>query len=125
MGVIADGIKYAADKLYKEGDVVTAAKKVAHVGDYSVRSQDHAGIMYDAIREHFKKPVFECVFYDGENGVYHLLDFDPNGLSKEELLEEVKSRLQHQCNVDPCDVDRFMESVYLIDSNMMIKVVED
>jgi hypothetical protein len=37
----------------------------------------------------------------------------------------VKSRLQHQCNVDPCDVDRFMESVYLIDSNMMIKVVED
>jgi len=45
----------------------------------------------DAIKSVIPAGSFEVLFYDGENGGYHLLDFDPNGLSDVDLLDKVKS----------------------------------
>lgn len=126
MRIIETKIKNAFDQYRKDGDLLKFTKDIAHVGDYSVNSQTQAAIMYDAIREHCPKLLYECVFYDGENGGnYHLLDFDPNQLKGDALIAAVKISLQHQCHVDPCDVDQFMNSVYLIDTNAMIKVVTE
>lgn len=125
MGIIETKIKNAFGQYREDGDLLKFTKGIAHVGDCSVNSQTQAAIMYDAIREHCPKPLFECVYYDGENGGYHLFDFDPNLINGECLLIEVRSRLQHECHVDPDGVDKAMKSVYLIDFNTMIKVVTE
>lgn len=123
MGIIEAKIKNAFKQYQQSGNLLGLAKDIAHVGDYSVSSRTTAAIMYDAIRKHCPKQMFECVFYDGENGHYHLFDFDPNPISRESLLIEVRARLQSECHIDPDGVDKAMESVYLIDVNMMRKVV--
>ena len=123
MGIIETKIKNIFEQYREDGDFLKLAKDIAHVGDYSVHSQTTAAIMYDAIRQHCPAAQFECVYYDGEHGEYHLFDFDPNPISRESLLIEVRSRLEHECHVDPDDVDKAIESVYLIDTNAMIKVV--
>jgi len=125
MGKIEAKIKNAFDQFKQDSDLLKLAKDIAHVGDYSVNSQTQAAIMYDAIREHCPPSLFECVFYDGEHGHYHLFDFDPNPISRKSLLIEVKARLQSECHVDPDGVDKAMESVYLIDTSMMRKMVAE
>ena len=75
---------------------------------------------YDAIREHFLQPIFECLYYDGENGEYRLLDFNPNKLSKEKLKSEIKQCLL-SFGIEPEYLDKAIESVYLIDTNNLIK----
>ena len=122
MGIIETRIKNAVDRFKANGDLEKFACTVANVGDYSVHSEGHASIMYDAIKKYCPSPVFECVFYDGENEVYHLLDFDPNKLDNKSIQAKAHSRLQHQCHIDPCDVDEFMDDVYLINVNTMIKI---
>ena len=56
--------------------------------------------MADAIKSVIPSGGFECLFYDGENGEYHLLDFDPNGLSDADLLDKVKPALKYQIGKD-------------------------
>ncbi len=123
MGIIETKIKNIFEQYRKDGDLLKLAKDIAHVGDYSVQSQTTAGIMYDAIRTHCPSTVFECVYYDGEHGEYHLFDFDPNPISRESLLIEVRSRLEHEIGIELAYIDKAMENVYLIDTNAMIKVV--
>lgn len=124
MGIIETRIKNAFEQYQKDGNLLKFTKNVADVGDYSVNSQTQAAIMYDAIRIHCPKPVFECVYYNGEYSTYYLFDFDPNPISKESLLIEVRARLQSECFIDPDYVDKAMQSVYLIDTNTMRKVIE-
>lgn len=123
MGIIETKIKNAFKQYREDGDLLRFTKDIAHVGDYSVNSQTQAAIMYDAIREHCPKPVFECVYYDGEHSEYHLFDFDPNGLNNKSIQIKVRARLQRECHIDPDGVDKAMKSVYLIDTNAMMKVV--
>ena len=88
MGKIETTVKEAFEQYREDGDLLKLTKTIAHVGDYSVNSQTQAAIMYDAIRKHCPKPLYECVFYDGEHSEYHLFDFDPNLISRESLLTE-------------------------------------
>lgn len=125
MGIIETRIKAAFDKYKKDNNLKDLVCEVADVADRSVNCKSHAWIMYDAIRERCPATTFECVFYDGENGgVYRLLDFNPNGLTKKALLIEINNRLMHECHIDRNDVDRAMENVYLLNANMLIKVGE-
>lgn len=125
MGKIETTIKEAFEQYRKDGDLLKFTKTIAHVGDYSVNSQTQAAVMYDAIREYCPATLFECVYYDGEHGHYHLFDFDPNNISRKSLLIEVRARLQSECYIDLDGVDKAMESVYLINTNTIIKVVTE
>ena len=126
MGIIETKIKNAFEALKQDGDLLKFTKDIAHVGDYSVNSQTQAAIMYDAIREHCPKPLYECIYYDGENGGnYHLFDFDPNLISRKSLLIEVRSHLRHECHIDPDGIDKAMQSVYLLSINTLVKVVTE
>ncbi len=123
MGIIETKIKNIFEQYRKDGDLLKLAKDIAHVGDYSVGSQTTAAIMYDAIRTYCPPTDFECIYYDGEHGEYHLFDFDPNDMSTECILEAVRSRLQHEIGVELDYIDKAMESVYLLNSNTLVKVV--
>lgn len=67
----------------------------------------------------------ECVYYNGEEDVYHLLDFNPNEISKESLLIEVKCRLMSECHIDPDGIEQAMKSVYLLNVNTLVKVKDE
>ncbi len=123
MGIIINQVKQAVDNYRQDGDLQKFAMKIAYDTDNSVRYAWMMACVRDAIREHCPKPMFECIYYDGEHGEYRLFDFDPNVLSKRALIAEIRSRLEHECHVDPDGVDKAMESVYLIDTNAMIRVV--
>lgn len=125
MGIIETRIKKAFDKYKKDSNLKELMCEVADVADRSVNCKTHAWIMYDVIKRYCPATTFECVFYDGENGgVYRLLDFDPNVISREALLIEVKNHLMHECHIDPNGVERAMESVYLLNVNMLVKIGE-
>ena len=125
MGIINDQVKHAFDKFKENGNLSDLVMKLVCDADYSVRYAWMFAEVRDALREHCPKPVFECVYYDGEHGEYHLFDFDPNPISRECLLIEVRSRLQYECHVDPENIDRAMESVYLLNTNSLVKVVTE
>ena len=64
----------------------------------------------------------ECLWYNGELSCYELLDFDPNGLSKEELIEEAKSKLIMK-GFDYKDLDKALETLYLLDVDNLERVI--
>jgi len=125
MGKIETQIKDAFDKFKQDGNLYTFLRKLLCDADYSVRFAWQFSDTLDALKRQCPPSLFECVFYDGEYGHYHLFDFDPNSISRKSLLIEVKARLQSECHIDPDGVDKAMESVYLIDTNMMRKVVTE
>lgn len=117
-------IKNAFDRYQENGNLKELAVEVADVADYSVHSRGNAVIMYDAISTYCPLTAFECVFYDGETGVYHLLDFDPNGLDREALLTQIYAHLRLECFIDQVDRKKAMENVYLLNVNTLVKVRE-
>lgn len=124
MNKIETQIKDAFNQFRKDGNLHAFLRKLLYDADYSVRFAWQFSETLDALKRQCPPPIFECVFYDGENGEYHLLDFDPNlPMSKKSFRAKVENCLQNQCHIDPDDVDKAMESVYLIDTNMMRKVV--
>jgi len=122
MGIIETRIKEAFNKFKQDGNLCDLAETIAHVADYSVQSARNATIMYEAIRTYCPITTFECVYYDGEHSEYRLFDFDPNLISKESLLIEVRSRLEHEIGVELDYIDKAMESVYLMNTNTLLKV---
>lgn len=64
----------------------------------------------------------ECLWYNGEEGVYHLLDFDPNGLTKEQIKQKVIEILNHK-GFDIEDCGRELETVYLVDIDDLKKII--
>ncbi len=126
MGRIESRIKEAFNKYKNDGGLKKLICEIADVADRSVNCRGHAAIMYDAIREHCPPPIFECVYYDGENGgVYRLLDFDPNGLDKEALLAQIYAHLRLECFIDQVDRKKAMENVYLLNINALVKVRQE
>ena len=123
MGIINDQVKNAFDRFKKDGDLQKLVMKLVCDADFSVRYAWQFAEVRDAIRKHCPKQLFECVYYDGENGEYHLFDFDPNDISRESLLIEVRSRLKHEVGVELDYIDKAMESVYLLNTNTLVKVV--
>jgi len=126
MGIIETQIKEAFDKFKQNGNLHELTRKLLCDADYSVRFAWQMSDVLDALKRQCPKPIFECVFYDGENdGNYHLFNFDPNLISRESLLIEVRSRLEHEIGVELDYVDKAMESVYLLNSNSLVKVVAE
>ena len=64
----------------------------------------------------------ECLWYNGELSCYELLDFDPNGMHKEEIIEEAKARLILK-GINFKDLDKALETLYLIDVDDLKRVV--
>jgi len=57
----------------------------------------------------------ECVWYNGETSSYELLDFDPNGLTKEEIVKKAKEILYEKYGFNKDDLNKVSETLYLID----------
>ena len=67
----------------------------------------------------------ECLWYDGVQGCYHLLDFDPNGLEDWQVIEKVKKQLEDCFGLYSEDLEKAMETVYLIDVDKLERVKKD
>lgn len=125
MGIIETQIKEAFGKFKENGNLYELTRKLLVDADYSVRFAWQMSDVCDALKRQCPKQLFECVYYDGEHGEYHLFDFDPNQISRESLLIEVRSRLEHEIGVELDYIDKAMESVYLLNSNSLVKVVTE
>jgi hypothetical protein len=67
----------------------------------------------------------ECLWYDGVQGCYHLLDFDPNGLEDWQVIENAKKQLEDCFGLYGEDLEKAMETAYLIDVDKLEKVKKD
>ena len=65
----------------------------------------------------------ECLFSNGVFGHYEVLEFNPKGLSKEQLLEQVKKCLDDK-GIFGEDVDKALETIYLLEVKHLKKVIE-
>ena len=74
-----------------------------------------------AIRAIGSSDNVEVMYYDGETGVYHLLDI-PDGLSGQKLLEHIRDALQYQVYVELDYIDIAMKSVYLIPVSAITRI---
>lgn len=63
----------------------------------------------------------ECVWYNGD-GQYELLDFDPNGLTKEQVMEKAKEELRKLFCINNEDFEKAKETLYLINVESLQKV---
>ena len=64
----------------------------------------------------------ECLWYNGESGCYELMDFDPDGLSKEELNLKIKEWFFCKSLLDAEEIKKARETVYLLDVKHLEKV---
>lgn len=122
MGIIRSNVKKAFDVYQQDGNLQNLIKKIVADVDYSVRFAWQMSEALDAIRQTIPNGTFEVLFYDGENGEYRLLDFNPAGLSKDELTEKIESALRYQVGVESDYIDKAMDSVYLVPDYALIKV---
>ena len=90
MSVIKNNVKKAFGQYRKDGNLRKFAWKLICDADYSVRYAWQMSDTLDAVKEFIPQPLFECLWYDGENGVYHLLDFNPNGLKPKAIKTIIK-----------------------------------
>lgn len=63
----------------------------------------------------------EVLWYDGENSCYHLLDFDPNILTKEQIKEAVIIELNKK-GFSREDCIKQLKTVYLLDVDNLKEV---
>ena len=64
----------------------------------------------------------ECLWYDGVEGCYHLLEFDPNGLRIGQVVVNAKKQLESCFGLSGVDLERAMETVYLSDVDNLKRV---
>lgn len=67
----------------------------------------------------------ECLWYNGETGNYELLDFDPNGLTKEEIIKEVTKIFEEifpEWNNPKFNKEKVFETLYLLDIDNLEKI---
>lgn len=65
----------------------------------------------------------ECLWYNGELGYYELLDFDPNGLTKKEVISKATKSLKQRYMFEDKDMPKVLETLYLMDIDDLEKVV--
>lgn len=68
------------------------------------------------------KVTKECLWYDGVQVCYYLLNFDPNGLVDWQIIENAKKQLEDCFGLYGKDLEKAMETVYLIDVDSLEKV---
>jgi len=67
----------------------------------------------------------ECLWYDGVEGCYHLLEFDPNGLRIGQVVVNAKKQLEDCFGLYGRDLEKAMETVYLIDVDRLRRVTQN
>ena len=123
MGKISDGIKTTFEEYKKTGDVSKFAYNIANVADYSVHSQQNADLMYEVIREEANKfNTKECLWYNSEIGHYELLDFDPNGLTKQQIINRAWKILIELYLFKKNDEREVLDSLYLLPVHSLISL---
>ena len=59
----------------------------------------------------------ECLWYNGQWGYYELLDFDPNELTKEEIINKAWEILKKKYTFEEENKRKVLETLYLLDIN--------
>tara|TARA_Y100000310_G_C20325525_1_gene642787 strand:- start:159 stop:581 length:423 start_codon:yes stop_codon:yes gene_type:complete len=98
MGIISNSIKTAFEDFHKTDDEFALARKIFHIGDYSIRCQKHSYIGYDTINqiqkakeEHaeFIKKITDIIYEDQYTQNYmRKLNGDVQVELNEETLED-------------------------------------
>ena len=65
----------------------------------------------------------ECLWYNGELGVYELLDFDPRGLKKERVAEAAWNILKKKYGFDDEHKGKVLSTLYLLDADYLERVI--
>lgn len=69
----------------------------------------------------------ECLWYNGETGHYELLEFDPNGLTKNQIIKEVEkifANIFPEWDNPDFSKEKVFETLYLIDVDDFKRVTE-
>ena len=65
----------------------------------------------------------ECLWYNGETGCYELLDFNQNELeTKEGIRASAEAELRRKYGFDDEEIEKVMETVYLLDIDCLESV---
>ena len=65
----------------------------------------------------------ECPWYNGTFEQYELMGFDPNGLTKEDVINRAKIELNRKYSFGEEELDRAMKTVYLVNVDDLKKVI--
>lgn len=66
----------------------------------------------------------ECLWYNGEFGYYELLDFDPNGLTKEQVARDAWKLLKKKYPFDEEEKSKVLETLYLLNVDALDHVTK-
>ncbi len=66
--------------------------------------------------------VKECLWYNGEPACYELMDFDPNGLSKQEIAAKARAWLVRRYGFNQEELGLVMDTIYLMNVEQLEKV---
>ena len=66
--------------------------------------------------------VKECLWYNGETSCYELMDFDPNGLGKQEIAAKARAWLAARYGFNQEELGLVMDTIYLLDVETLEKV---
>lgn len=64
----------------------------------------------------------ECLWYNGAMGIYELLDFNPDGLEKENIIEKAW-KLVKMYGFSEDEKAKVLKTLYLIDIEALKRVV--
>lgn len=66
----------------------------------------------------------ECVWYNGTTGCYEILDFDPNKMTTQEILDRARAYLAKRYTFDNRDWEKAKETLYLLNVDGLKKVTD-
>lgn len=66
----------------------------------------------------------ECLWYNGEVGSYELLEFNPKGLTKEQIISKATELLKKKYGFDETEMQKALETLYLIETDDLKKVID-
>lgn len=64
----------------------------------------------------------ECLWYNGETSHYELLEFEPDELTDDEIIEKAKAELTKKYTMNEEDFKKAKETLYVIDVDNLRKV---
>lgn len=64
----------------------------------------------------------ECLWYNGETGMYELLEFEPEGMDNEEVSIKAFEILKEMYGFTEEEREKVLETLYLIDVDNLKKV---
>lgn len=66
----------------------------------------------------------ECLWYNGTEGMYELLDFDTDGLTGRQIIDEAKRRLEKKYGFGTPEWTKVLRTLYVLQVKHLKEVKE-